>query len=305
MNAKLLAYVVPLVLVWGSMSGVLMIPLKRLATPLAVFLNLSTGLLFMTGYLACTGRFRTLRSFSRATWGRLMLAGMIGSFLYYAVYFSGLKMAGADSAIEVSMMNYLFPIMTVIFSALILRERVTGLGFLSIVISFSGAYVIVTHGDVLNLHFTAWRACLLGLAAAVSWGFFSALGRKWAAEPIAAVFVYGLGGLLLSVPWMLWSWKDLSMPTWTDFGCLAYDGIVANCIGVILWFKALQVSNATLVGNITYSAAFLSVLSLHLMAHSPVRASSLVGLCLITVGVLIASRWGHARLAQPMATPRP
>ena len=157
MNRRLFIYAVPLVLVWGSMAGSIMIPLQRLPVPLVVFGNLASGFIFLNLYFLITGRFRVIASYSRKLWLRLTIAGFFGTFLYYTAYFLGLKSAGADSAIEVSMMNYLFPIMAVIFSTLILREHVTPLGLLSILISFAGAYVILTKGDLFNSPSTPGR----------------------------------------------------------------------------------------------------------------------------------------------------
>jgi drug/metabolite transporter (DMT)-like permease len=301
MNRKLLLYIVPLVFLWGGFAGVVLRPLQRLPVPMVLFLNLASGLAFMTLYMAFTGRFRVLETWPRALWGKLIFAGMFGSFIYYALCFYGYKTAGNSSAIEVSMMNFLFPITTVIFSAFLLRERVTPLGVLSIVISFAGAYVILTRGDLLSLRIEAWEGLLLGFLAAVSWGIFSALGRKWAPDPIAAVFVYYAAAVILSAGWLIITPGEFLWPTWEEAGCMAYAGILSNCVGVILWFKALQVSNATLVGNLTYSAAFLNVLGIYLSIGSPIRPSSIVGLCLVTVGVLVASRYGHVGAARQPA----
>ena len=298
MNRRLLAYVVPLVIVWGSMAGLLVGPLSRLAVPVVVFVNLCTGLVFLVAYLAITKDFGSIRRLTGGQWLRLAAAGSLGSFLYYTLYFYGLQKAGSDSAIEVNTMNYLFPIMTVIFSAIILRERVTVLGLVSVAVSLAGAYVIVTRGEVFNMHLKALDACLFGVAGAVVWGLFSALGRKWGAEPAPSIFVYYLTGTVLNGIWIIMLPGPVKVPSWGDFATLAYVGMISNCLGSILWFKALQVSNATLVGNITYSAAFLSVVVIHVLARSPIRPTSLVGLLLISAGVLLASRYGSVKKLQ-------
>lgn len=49
----------PLVAVWGSLAGVVLIALHGLSVPMVVMLNLATGLLFLVPYLALTGGFRT------------------------------------------------------------------------------------------------------------------------------------------------------------------------------------------------------------------------------------------------------
>lgn len=293
MNKKVLIYLIPMALAWGSAAGSVLMALARLPVVMVVLLNLGTGLVFLTVYLALTGGFRTLAACSRPQWLRLACLGVIGSFLYYTLYYYGLKTAGTDSAIEVCMMNYLFPITTVIFSAFILRERLTAIGGLSIFISFSGAYVILTGGRVFDLHVHAWQIMLLGLGGAILWGLFGTLGRKWTAGPTSAMFVYYLTSVALNVVWLVLVPSQFVLPTWREFAWMAYAGIVCNCIGTILWFKALQVSSATLVGNVSYASAFLNVLVIHLLTSAPVRVASLIGLGLISVGVLLAGRYGH------------
>ena len=293
MNRRVLPYVLPMVIIWGSLSGIVLGPLARLSVPMVTSLNLVAGILFLSVYLAFAGGLRALGGFSASRWLRLALIGSIGSFLYYAFYFYGLKIGGTDAAVEVTMMNYLFPIMTILFSVILLRERMTALGVLSILISFAGAYVILTKGRVLDLRLHAWEACLCGLGAAVCWGLFTALSRKWDADSVPAIFVYYLTGLALNGLWLVLAPQAMLMPTWGELGRLAYVGAISNGLGVILWFKALKLESATLVGNICYLAAFVSVVVLWLLAGSTIRLPSIVGLGLISVGVLLEGLSGR------------
>jgi len=115
------------------------------------------------------------------------------------------------------------------------------------------------------------------------------------------IYIYYLTGVLLSIAWLALTPQSLVLPTGRELACLAYAGILCNCVGVIVWFKALKVANATLVGNIAYSAAFLNVLVMHFLVGSPIRIPSLIGLCLIATGVLLASRYATAKNRPPSA----
>ena len=302
MSPRLLVYVIPMVLVWGSQAGVVRRALEGLPANVVVFYNLSAALVLLVPYLALTGRFRALSRHPAGTWLRLVITGLVGSWLYYVFLFHGLKIVGQDGVIEVNMMNYLFPIMSVIFSALILKERVTVIGAISIAISFSGAYVVLTHGNVWALKLADWQGPALGFLAAVCWGIFTALGRKWAPEPVSAIFVYFLTGWVLSVLMLPFA-SGPKIPTTQQLGFLLWAGMLSNCLGAILWFKALAVSNATLVGNLAYSAAFLSVFVINRLNGSPIRVSSLMGLCIIALGVILASRYGTGKSIIPAPSP--
>ena len=83
--------------------------------------------------------------------------------------------------------NYLFPMCTVLASAVILREKLSLRGITSALICFVGVVIVATSARnkaatsdaAETLSFAVPSLChFLALGAAVSWGIFSALGHK-------------------------------------------------------------------------------------------------------------------------------
>lgn len=307
MLSRALLYSLAMIVLWGSHAAVAKMTLGAYASdPLPrqslVFLNQLWGSAFLFLVVLATGRMKVLRGYSWGQLGRLAFAGVFGGFLYYFFLFWAFELAPPDVLAEANIINYLFPIVTVIVSALIIPEKLTTRAIVSVVISFIGAYVVVSRGAFDLSKFAYVRVDLLAFAAAVAWGVFSSLGRKFSPEPITGMFVYITTGLALSACMLPFANGRTYPVGWEIYGTF-HIGVLCNSLGVIMWFQALRYGGAALVGNLSYFACFASLGFIWLLLAEPVSVWSILGLCVITVGVFLSRSGRPAAPLQPDSGP--
>ena len=75
----------------------------------------------------------------------VFLLGITGVFAYNAFFFSGLKLVDAGRASLIIANN---PIVITVFSAIIFRERLTPLKILGVLLSVTGALVVISKGSL-------------------------------------------------------------------------------------------------------------------------------------------------------------
>jgi len=169
-----------------------------------------------------------------------------------------------------------------------LREKLTIKKLCSIFISFVGIVVIVTHGSLFTLSLTSLQGDLLALGGAAVFALFSVLGKKYRYDQVVSVFIYFLTALVFIAP-TLFLFSSLKMPSFHVWLWLLLNGLVVNGISYIFWFKALEYGDTSVISNALYLTPFLSLVSITLFLGEQILLSSVVGLVIIVVGIVLQS----------------
>ena len=295
MPKRILITTLIMVLLWGSHFTVATLTMQagnidRLTPHALIFykLLLAAACLFLV--ILFTGRLRALRGYSLKHLGRLAFAGLFGYYLYYLFLFGAASRAEpVGASAEASILNYLFPMCTLLASAAILGEKLTFRALLSGIICLGGTYVVVCRGDLTSVRLAHPLIDLLAFAAAVSWGLFSALGRKWKHEPLTGLFIFMLAGLVVSGVVLLFAGGRRHLVGWEYYGAF-HVGFLCNTVGVILWFQALRHGGASLAGNLSLLTAFVNLCFIWLLLGQEIHWSAVVGLAVIIFGVALSRR---------------
>jgi len=294
MLTRVLVYTLIMVVLWGSHSPVATLTMTAHGgTPLSQHGLLFFKLLFAAACLfviiLCTGRLREFRKYTWRDVRSLAFAGVFGYFLYYFFLFGALRRAEPEKAVtEAIFLNYLFPTCTLLASAAILRERLTVRSVVCAVVSLAGACVVVCGGDFTRLTPRHPVIDLMAVAAAVSWGVFSALGRRRTYEPLTGLFLFILTGLVLAGCVLPFAGGRHVPVGWEFYGAF-HVGFICNTVGVMLWFLALKEGGASLVGNLSLLAAFVNLVFIRLLLpDQAISPWAVAGLAVILLGVLFS-----------------
>jgi drug/metabolite transporter (DMT)-like permease len=154
-------------------------------------------------------------------------------------------------------------------------------------VSYSGVYVISTHGDVTSFHFSNPFGVALALGSTFIWALYWIYNTTDERDPVAGLFLNFLFGL----PWVL-VFCLLFSPSWKPppLGLLgaAYVGLFEMGVTFVLWLNALKLSESTAkVGNLIFLSPFLSLVFIHFLVGEDILASTFIGLVLIVAGILI------------------
>ncbi|HYN39017.1 MAG TPA: EamA family transporter, partial [Rhodospirillales bacterium] len=114
------------------------------------------------------------------------LVGVSGLFGYHVLYFLALRTA---PAVEASLINYLWPLLIVVFSALLPGHRLRWWHLAGALAGLAGTVILVGYGGGEGSGFRAryLPGYAAALAAAVTWAAYSILSRRHAHVPTDAV----------------------------------------------------------------------------------------------------------------------
>ncbi len=136
-------------------------------------------------------------------WKVILALSIMGIAAFNTLVYTGLQYTGAINAF---LIQSLMPVIIVLMSFVMFGERVTRLQGLGILVSLSGAILIITRGDVEVLRSLSFNhGDLLVIAAVVCYAGYSVLlGRRPRVHPLAFIATTFWLGTLILVPLYLW-----------------------------------------------------------------------------------------------------
>lgn len=217
------------------------------------------------------------------------LLGVTGLFGYHFFYFLAFRLA-PDAAVEVNLLNYLWPLLIVLFSALLPGEGLKRGHVLGALFGLAGTALIITgRGRGLSLEAGALPGYLSAVVAAVTWGGYSVLSRRFGHVPTEAV-----GGFCL-VTAVLAGLCHLMFETTvapSGLGWLAILGMGLGPVGAafFVWDHGVKHGDIRALGALSYATPLLSTLLLILFGLATAHWSLWLACGLIVGGAVLASR---------------
>lgn len=277
-------YLLLTILIWSATPAVAKIALGELDNYQLMLYTSLAGVLSLFIVIIFQGKLGLLRKYSNRDLLIMTGMGFLGVFLYYIILYEAFARAPAGQA---NVINYLWPIFMVIFSIPILREKASYKTLVAIILSFFGAALTFTQGNI-NV-FNSEYSSGYGLAAlaAILYGLFSVLGKKLPYEKYSSIFIYQLAALLFTIPSTLLLSEFVVPHTLATIISILILGGIMNSIVFVFWFKALALGNTHQTANFIYGVPFLAMIWTYFLNNEPISFVSLIGLSLIVTGVLI------------------
>ncbi|MGF7173746.1 aromatic amino acid exporter YddG [Azospirillum doebereinerae] len=244
-------------------------------------------LAFLTGTLAGLARGRDVIGPLRQPWP-VWLVGVVGLFGYHFFYF--LAFGIADGAtVEVNLLNYLWPLFIVLFSTLLPGERLKPGHVLGALCGLAGTALIITgRGEGVSLtanHLPAYAAVV---TAAVIWGAYSVLSRRFGSVPTEAVGGFCLVTALLALLCHL-AFETTVMPYGIAWPALMALGIGPFGLSFFLWDHGMKRGDIRALGVMSYAVPPASTLLLILFGQATGGWTVWTACALIAGGALLAS----------------
>lgn len=285
------------ILSWASTAAVGTLMMDSLSELAVVFYNSLAATVFLLVVSAVTGRLRLLRTLRPKTLCLLSALGLLGMFLMSVFFYYGLARLEAQQAYII---NYLWPILIVFFSWLILKQPMTARTCAALLLSFFGVIIVATEGsltDLAGVDMSGVVACLLG---ACCYALFSVLNMRVQCDKFVAMLVYYAATTVVSLLCLL---VQGSVPVLTaaQWGGTLWLGMVTNGLAYTTWALAMDRGDTAKLSNLAYLTPFLSLVYIFFLLHEPIRLSSYVGLVFILSGVLLqvgADRSADSRTAR-------
>ena len=219
--------------------------------------------------------------------------GVGGLFGYHALYFSALRLAPPA---EAGLINYLWPLLIVLLSALLPNERLRLDHILGAALGLIGTVVLFAGQNGLDLAAEFIPGYSAAVVAAFVWASYSVLSRRFAAVPSDAVAGFCLATAVLAAACHL-AFETTLWPT-TPGQWLAILALGLGPVGAAFyaWDFGVKHGDIRVLGALSYAAPILSTLFLVLAGYAEPRVSLALAAALITGGGLLAARdlWQRA-----------
>ncbi len=272
------------ILFWSTVASAFKIALKHVDY-ITLLLVSSYVSLFTYGILILLQKkIKLLRSQQKKDLFRSMLYGGLNPFLYYLFIFKSYSLLPAQIA---QPLNFTWPLVLVLFSMLFFKEKVRWQIFIALFISFVGIIFISSEGRWFTFNFKEPLGITLALSSSIIWAGYWLLNRNDKRDAIIKLFFNFLfASLYISFVFVLT--HELYLPTVKGILASAYIGLFEMGITFVLWMKALEYAkNTQFLGNLIYLTPFLSLLLIHFVLKEQIYYSSVTGLGLIILGIII------------------
>jgi drug/metabolite transporter (DMT)-like permease len=224
---------------------------------------------YLVAAVASAPSLRKLFAGGKSTPGhsRKYLLGCGALFVTYMLaLYLGLGLAkDRQQVLEVGLLNYLWPVLTLLLSVALLRQPARWTLLPGTALAIAGVCLVVMPDvsvgwrDVAASTFiTAPR--LLGLLAAITWALYSVLTRLWAGEQARGsvdLFLSITAGVLLMLSLFADEPRDWSLRATSEAVLLG----LATCLAYRLWDLAMRRGNVLLVAASSYLTPLFSTLA--------------------------------------------
>ena len=212
------------------------------------------------------------------------LMGLLNPYLYYIVLLRAYNLLPAQ---EAGTLNYIWPLVLVLLSIPLLKQRISIWSIISIFISFTGILLISTHGSPLSFRLTSVSGVLLALGSAVFWALYWILNMKDERDAVPKLFLNFCFGLLYTFITIALT-KHFWIPSLPGLWGAVYIGLFEMGITFVLWLNALKFSETTArVSNLIYLSPFVSLIIIHFAVGEAILWSTIGGLALIVGGIIM------------------
>ena len=230
-----------------------------------------------------------------------VLFGTAGLFCYHFAYFLALQNA---PPLEASLINYLWPVLIVVFSAALPSQagagKLSGWHFAGVAAAFAGAALAMSGGSTLSFSGNAFGYGM-ALSAALIWSSYSVASRLFRSTPSAAVALYCTCTALLAWCAHIALERFVTPAPGLQTFAIVVLGIGPVGLAFYAWDYGCKHGDLRLLGVFAYFAPVLSTALMTLTGFAPAKPALWFAALLITAGAMAASGPALRRASQSSA----
>lgn len=284
-------YALLTVSIWATMAASVKLLMNNIPNLETLAVSSVFAFVFLLIMNIKNGSIKEMGKYSAKDYVTMAGHGFLGLFLYSALYYYGLTQLTSQ---EACILNYLWPIMLVVFSSVILKEKLTGTKIIAMLFSFFGIIILSTGSGNMATSNTA-LGMLSCIVAAACYGLFSVLNKKADYNQNIAMmviwFVVAVCSAVLGP--FIEVWKPIAGMQWLG---MLWLGVVIDAVAYLLWALALKgAENTAKIANLAYLTPFLSVIISAIVLKEQIRMRAIIALLFIVGGILFQSFYDGVR----------
>ncbi|GGM36012.1 permease [Paraliobacillus quinghaiensis] len=210
------------------------------------------------------------------------------TFIYGALQFT--------SASNVSVLETVIPVITIVLSAWILKERLRVIQWFGVMLSIIGALWVVLDGAILELATINWNiGDFIMIGAILSWAFYSVFVKQYMHlfPPFAALLVMTSISLVVLFPIMLTEWIFYGIPSIFELEyvtSLLYLGVFPSLIALLLYNNAVHKLGASTAAIFLNFLPVVTMVGAYFWLGESITLMQIVGALFVIVGVVITTQ---------------
>ncbi len=226
----------------------------------------------------------------RGAWKPLLVMSVC-LVLNNVIQIAGIKYTTVVNATLICATN---PVNTAVFSFFILRERLTGLAWAGILLSFIGALTVVSNGDLSVI--TEARFGLgdvLIFVGVCFWGLYSISTPrvlKFMSVPMATGWSAFIAAWL-ALAFNIFTHQINAVPlSLTGFGCFLFVLICGGLLSNLFWNRGVDIVGPSIAAMFSNILPLVGMLSGYFIMGDEVTIAKAIGAVLVLCGVRLATR---------------
>lgn len=277
-------YAVSAVLLWSTVSTAFKIALEFVDFLQLLLSASAVTLVILPVIAALRHQTRVLFSISGNQLLHSALLGFLNPFLYYVILLKAYSILPAQLA---QPLNYLWPVMLVLLSVPLLKQKLSRSSLFAVLMGFAGVYIISTRGEVFNIDIQNPFGVFLAAGSSIIWAFFWIFNQKDERNELNKLFwnfVFGFVYILIAT--LLFS--ELPVFNWKSLSAVVYVGLFETGITFYLWMRSLQLTETnSKISNLVFLSPFLALFFIHFILKEEIHYTTIIGLIFIIFGIIV------------------
>lgn len=273
------------VLIWSTLATVVKIVLSDIPNFEALAISSAFAFVFLLIVNIISGSIKEMKQYRLKDYLMMSGLGFLGLFMYSAFYYYGISVLSSQ---EACILNYLWPMMIVVFACILLKEKLTVRKIIAMLLSFAGIIVLSlgSGGGSSGNRLFGIIACVV---AAVCYGLFSVLNKKHSLnQSVTMMWIWLTVAICSTVACLIFE-SPVPIIGWQWAG-IAWLGIVVNAVAYLLWALALKgAKDSAKIANLAYLVPFLSIVLSAVVLEEQISINAVIAVVLIMGGILLQS----------------
>ena len=249
-----------------------------------LFYSSITSTLLLLTFLAFRGEFNLLFKFTKKQYLYSLFLGLLNPFAYYLVLLKAYSILPAQLA---QPLNYTWPIMLVLLSAPLLKQKLKLRSLIAILIGFIGVYFISSRDAFFELKIEQPFGIFLATSCSVIWALYWIFNVKDTRPQLLKLSL----GFLFSIPFTslaVYFFSDFELPAISGLLAAVYVGFFEMGFTFILWMMALQmVKRNDKLSNLVFISPFFALIWIYLILGESIYKTTIIGLVFIILGIFV------------------
>lgn len=222
-------------------------------------------------------------------WKNVLLIGAFLSLGQFTLLYVSLSLGMPPGLASLLLQTQV--VLSVVVSAIVLRERPTPRQMVGIAVGMLGlAVVVVGHGAT-----APWLPMVVVLLAALSWAIGNVLSRRARAASGLSLVIWS--GLVVPIPALALSlivdsppvvWDAITHLSWVAIGSTLYTAVLASLVGYGIWNTLLAKYPTSAVVPFTLLVPVVGIVAAWLVVDERPSVTEIIGGAVMLVGLAIA-----------------